>query len=323
MVFREGNVKNMKNVDKIKKNAANLKTRVISAVALMVVMTVMLLIGRVPLWVLCLVISLLGMYELCNVLSAGRYAGKGKASGYLGLTPDPNATEGRVHVHRPMMYLGMALTIVWYVLALVLKEKLLNTYATFAFMIIMLLILMCACVAAYPKRHFSDAAITFMAVVYVAVSISCIYFVRIARSGGFLVWYIIGASWGADTFAYFTGMFLGKHKMAPVLSPKKTVEGAVGGVLGAIVLCVIYGMIICEPIGADRAIMFKVSLFIGLLGSLASEVGDLFASSVKRVMNVKDYSNLIPGHGGILDRFDSTIAVAPVTLILLYVFGVI
>ena len=116
---------------------------------------------------------------------------------------------------------------------------------------------------------------------------------------------------------------MGKHKLAPVLSPKKTIEGALGGVLGSILLCVIYGMIISGPVEMDRAVMLKVSLLIGLLGSVVAQVGDIFASSIKRKMKIKDYGHLIPGHGGVLDRFDSLLLVAPVIVVILELFQVI
>ena len=96
-----------------------------------------------------------------------------------------------------------------------------------------------------------------------------------------------------------------------------------GGVIGAILLCVIYGMIIAEPTGIDRGVLLKVSLVVGLLGSIVAQVGDIFASSIKRKMKIKDYGKLIPGHGGVLDRFDSLLLVAPVIVMTLEIFQVI
>ncbi len=120
-----------------------------------------------------------------------------------------------------------------------------------------------------------------------------------------MTWLVVIAAFGSDIMAYFTGYFLGKHKMAPNLSPKKTIEGGVGGVLGSAVFCGLFGYF-CFP-----SLMVHCML-IGVLGGLVAEAGDLTASMFKRGMGIKDYGNLIPGHGGIMDRFDSVIFVAPV-----------
>ena len=118
------------------------------------------------------------------------------------------------------------------------------------------------------------------------------------------IWIVVIAAFGSDIFAYFTGYFLGKHKMAPVLSPKKTIEGAVGGLIGSSLLAWVFGLIFMKNIAL-------VCLVLGLVGGAAGMAGDLTASAFKRKMGIKDYGNLIPGHGGILDRFDSVLFVAP------------
>lgn len=120
-----------------------------------------------------------------------------------------------------------------------------------------------------------------------------------------MLWMIILAAFGSDIFAYFIGSFFGKHKMAPNLSPKKSIEGAVGGIVGAGILGLIFGILFMKDI-------WYHCLIIGIIGGIISECGDLVASSFKRQMGIKDYGNLIPGHGGILDRFDSVIFVAPI-----------
>ncbi len=119
------------------------------------------------------------------------------------------------------------------------------------------------------------------------------------------IWIVVIAAFGSDIFAYFTGVFFGKHKMAPNLSPKKTIEGAIGGLVGSSLLAWLFGFIFMR----DMAI---VCLILGLTGGAAGMAGDLTASAFKRKMGIKDYGKLIPGHGGIMDRFDSVIFVAPV-----------
>ena len=107
----------------------------------------------------------------------------------------------------------------------------------------------------------------------------------------------------SDTCAYFAGYAFGKHKLIPKVSPKKTIEGSIGGILGSTLICLAFGYYF--------NIDLKVIVILGFLGSIVAQVGDLFASSVKRYVGIKDYGKLIPGHGGILDRFDSVILVAP------------
>lgn len=119
----------------------------------------------------------------------------------------------------------------------------------------------------------------------------------------------------SDSCAYFVGCAIGKHKLAPVISPKKSVEGLVGGVLGAMAGMLLYGLIL--DMAFDFTVNYGYILIYGLFGSLAGVFGDLCFSAIKRQTGIKDFSNLIPGHGGILDRFDSMILVAPLTEVLL------
>lgn len=134
-------------------------------------------------------------------------------------------------------------------------------------------------------------------------------------AGEYIVWLIFLCSWGSDTCAYCVGMLFGKHKMSPLLSPKKSVEGAVGGVVGAALLTALY----CYIFKAQMDIQVsEVWLLAGVsaVGALISMVGDLAASAIKRNYDIKDYGKLIPGHGGILDRFDSVIITAPIIFFL-------
>ena len=170
--------------------------------------------------------------------------------------------------------------------------------------IISFMMFMFVYVFTYPKFKADQVMPAFFGVVYVAVMLSFIYLTRNLPDGKFLVWLIFLCSWGCDTCAYCVGMLIGKHKMAPVLSPKKSVEGAVGGVAGAALLGVIYA-------AATQGPMLEYAV-ICAIGALISMVGDLAASAIKRNQGIKDYGKLIPGHGGILDRFDSVIFTAPV-----------
>ena len=131
---------------------------------------------------------------------------------------------------------------------------------------------------------------------------------------GILVWLVIFGAFGTDVMAYFAGVALGKHKLCPSISPKKTIEGSIGGILGSVIICGAFGAVFAKE-------YLIHCLILGLLCGVFSQFGDLTASIFKRKMGIKDYGNLIPGHGGILDRFDSVLFTAP--LVYYYILFVI
>jgi phosphatidate cytidylyltransferase len=133
--------------------------------------------------------------------------------------------------------------------------------------------------------------------------------------GVFLVVLVFVISWVSDTAAFAVGSLIGKHKLIPEVSPKKTVEGAIGGVVFSALLCPLYGLgldLIIENIQVNYLYLF----LFGLVLSVVSQFGDLMASLIKREYGVKDYGRIFPGHGGVLDRFDSVIAVSTILMIL-------
>lgn len=154
------------------------------------------------------------------------------------------------------------------------------------------------------KRGPYDAIATLTGLVYVVFFSFHLVLLDQLETGHIFIWTVVLSAFGSDIFAYFTGMLWGKKKLAPVLSPKKTVEGSAGGIIGAGVLCLIFGLIFA------REYLWQC-LLIGIVGGAVSQAGDLTASAFKRKMGIKDYGKLIPGHGGIMDRFDSVIFVAP------------
>ena len=172
----------------------------------------------------------------------------------------------------------------------------------------------------YPRYHADEVMTAFFGIAYVAVCLSSIFQIRNLPGGEFTVWLVFLCSWGSDTFAYCAGRLFGRHKMAPELSPKKTVEGAVGGVLGSAAAGMIYAACMIHFMHAEN-VRIPVYGLICVCGALISMVGDLAASAIKRNHDIKDYGRLIPGHGGILDRFDSVIAAAPGILLLALIFG--
>ena len=165
----------------------------------------------------------------------------------------------------------------------------------------------------FPMYKAEQVMAAFFELVYGPVLLSFLYIIREGWSRGFyLVWLVYLCSWGSDTCAYCVGVLFGKHKMAPVLSPKKSVEGAIGGVVGAALLFGFYTQFVVNSFQAEVGQLDWVgSMALGAIGALVSMIGDLAASAIKRDHDIKDYGKLIPGHGGIMDRFDSVIVAAP------------
>lgn len=151
---------------------------------------------------------------------------------------------------------------------------------------------------------------------YVTVPLFHLILMRNMENGFNYILFMFALIWATDSFAYFTGMAFGKNKLAPVISPKKTIEGSVGGSLCALVL----SLILNYKLDIFPEVSLGVLFLIVLALTIISQVGDLFESSIKRIYNVKDSGKILPGHGGVLDRFDSTIFTAPVFYILLKYF---
>lgn len=181
--------------------------------------------------------------------------------------------------------------------------------------VIYLMALMVVYVVSFPKFKVEHIFYPFFAFFYAGLLISFIFQVRELPGGAFIVWLIFIAAWGSDTCAYCTGMLFGKHKAFPVLSPKKSWEGCIGGVIGAAIFAVIYCLITNNLFHQDFS-MIRFAI-VCACGAVISQIGDLAASAMKRNKEIKDYGKLIPGHGGVLDRFDSIIFVAPIVYYLL------
>lgn len=173
-----------------------------------------------------------------------------------------------------------------------------------------LMAMMTLYVFTFPKYRTEEVTAAFFGIFYAAVMLSYLYQVREMADGRYLVWLIFISSWGCDTCAYCVGMLFGKHRLAPVLSPKKSIEGAVGGMLGAALLGYLYAAFFGVHMQEVSNPEVVCALACGI-AAVISQIGDLAASAIKRNHNVKDYGHVIPGHGGILDRFDSMLFTAP------------
>lgn len=164
----------------------------------------------------------------------------------------------------------------------------------------------------HVKVRFEQICMCVMAGLVVPYLLSSMIRIHAMRSGKFLVLIPFIVAFASDAGAYFAGRYFGQHKLAPVISPHKTVEGAVGGVISAVIALILYCLILSIPVEAlNFRVNYAYAVLYGLFGSVAGIVGDLCFSVVKRQTGIKDYGNLIPGHGGVLDRFDSMMLVAP------------
>lgn len=181
--------------------------------------------------------------------------------------------------------------------------------------VLTMLVLLFIYVFAFPRYKANQIFAAMFAYLYAPVMLSFIYMIREGFvQGNYLVWFVFLCSWGSDTCAYAVGILIGKHKMTPKLSPKKSVEGAVGGVVGAALLFVLYTNFAVNRY-TDATLPLVLAAVLGAAGALVSMIGDLAASAIKRDHEIKDYGKLIPGHGGIMDRFDSVIITSPLILI--------
>lgn len=258
--------------------------RLISGIILVAIMLALFIVGGDVLWLGMIFVSVAGIYELNRVFGI-----QDKLLGFAA-------------------YLAVA---VWYV---DLRTPFLPD--DMLFVSGYLILLLAIYVFSYPKYRTKQVLAAFFGFFYVALLLSYVYRTRELPGGVYLVWLILLCSWGSDTCAYCVGVLFGKHKMAPVLSPKKSVEGAIGGVVGAMLLTGIYGAVFAKQLGIGTDGIVVLAAVSGA-GALVSMVGDLAASAIKRNYEIKDYGTLIPGHGGILDRFDSVIITAPLVYYLL------
>ncbi|HJC56045.1 MAG TPA: phosphatidate cytidylyltransferase [Candidatus Eisenbergiella intestinipullorum] len=171
--------------------------------------------------------------------------------------------------------------------------------------------MMAVYVITFPALQAGSVMTAFFCFFYGPVLFSFVWLTRQLPGGICMVWLIFISSWICDTCAYLSGMAFGKHRLTPVLSPKKSVEGAVGGVLGSALVGALFGHLLLNGIFEGQE-MALISAVICAAGAVISQIGDLAASGIKRNHGIKDYGKLIPGHGGVMDRFDSVLFTAPI-----------
>lgn len=255
------------------------KTRLISGIVLVAVMIGVMVPGGWGLGIFLEIISLIGLFELYRAFEIQKSL---------------------------LAVVGYGMTILYYGLLLSGIFDL-----TTGVILGCLLLVMTVYVFSYPRYHAEQVMPSFAGFVYVTVLMSHIFLVRQGQDGKYLVWLIFLCAWGCDTCAYCVGRLIGRHKMAPVLSPKKSVEGGIGGIIGAGLLGLLYGYLFRENLSELSNPALHCMVICGAGGAI-SQIGDLAASAIKRNKEIKDYGKLIPGHGGIMDRFDSILFTAPI-----------
>lgn len=256
--------------------------RLISGIILLAIMIFAVITGGNILFAAVLIISMIGLYELYHAIGI---------------------------VKSSLAKAGFLAGLFFHFLIFFEKEE-----YTMLLMIGFIFTILILYIVTYPTYHFDTVAMIFFGVFYIIALLSYIYRLRILDDGKWLIWMVFIGSWGSDTCAYCVGKLFGKHKLPShlhELSPKKSLEGCIGGVLGAALIGLIYALFIKENIvGFGNPL--AVFAVMGGAASIISQFGDLAASAIKRNYGIKDYGKLIPGHGGILDRFDSVIFTAPV-----------
>ena len=241
------------------------KQRLISGIILVIIAFVTLYYGGFLTFFVVGAISLIGVFELLRVIHMEKSA--------LGVI---------VYTGSVLYYLLLLLGLEQYIIPLAL---------------LVLIMLIAVYVFTFPKYEISIVAISYFALFYVTIMFSCIYRIRLLFDGAYMLVFVFLSAWGNDTLAYCAGRLFGKYKMSPILSPKKTIEGAVGGVIGAGLLGCLYGLISKNFLSVHYNLIIVFGI-VCAVGGLISIIGDLGASAIKRNYEIKDYSHLIPGHGG-------------------------
>lgn len=264
-------------------------TRLASGVVLLIFAIGTFILGGIPLALILWIISLIGFRELTKALKCAtdeKRANALEGIGFLGITA----------YYLSLYFLGEHTFLLMCIVGFFLAE-------------------MFAYVIAFPKYNSAQVMGAVFSFIYAPVLLSFVYQTRMCSLGIYMVWTILISSWGCDTCAYAVGKLIGRKKIFPVLSPKKSLEGCIGGVLGAALIGWLYGVFFVEKAFPETGIAWMIAVICGV-GAVMSMVGDLAASAVKRNHDIKDYGKLIPGHGGIMDRFDSMIVTAPMTYFL-------
>ncbi len=275
-----------------------MKKRVIAAVFMIPAVVLLLLIGKTALVVAAALIALMSVYEICAAYGFNK--------------------KGKLPV---LIYIMLSVPIVFVVKSGVIIDKtgldLLSLILT-AYILLGFILMLAFNEKVKMRDMFSALLVSCLLVYFLAYAVK----IRTEMAlGAYLIWAILVGACFTDTFALFGGKFFGKRKLAPKISPKKTVEGSISGAIGSVLMMMAYGFVV-TLINKDITANYLNLALLGLVASIFAQIGDLSLSAIKREAGIKDYGNLIPGHGGVLDRLDSIIFVSPVTYYFILYFPI-
>lgn len=269
-----------------------MKTRIISSIVAVALLLAVIFSGELVFDICAFALAVIASHEFIEA---------GKSGGYK--------------PYKPIIYLSTLFVLFAGVKDLIWGVNLLkSTEFILFFAYIVTAVVLAVLVKDYEKFTIQDAGFTLISIFYVIFMFAFLPLIRNMENGIYLIWIVFIGAWGTDTSAYFAGVSLGKHKMLPKVSPKKSYEGFFGGILGCFLLTVAFGWYLTQ----NNIVSFSLYHFVilGILNGLFSQLGDWIASAVKRYVDIKDYGKIMPGHGGVLDRFDSILFISP--LVFLY-----
>lgn len=279
-----------------------MKTRIISAAAAIMLLALVVYMGETAIGLAVFVLALAGIREFDMALEKVGFKPVYVIS-YLACLP--------------LLYIAVSNLLPWQAIVMIDgKQAVMAVLGLFVLVVLML----CFFMFSAGTYKIADVAATLLGVLYVAYLLSFVTLTRSMEKGYLYIWFIFIGAWATDTFAFFTGKALGRTKIIPSISPNKTLEGCIGGVLGCILAMVVVGRYFY---GELRIPVVHLAA-LGLICGVVSQVSDWSASAVKRAAGIKDYGNIMPGHGGVLDRLDSILFTAPAVYfyISLFITGV-
>ncbi|HOK43695.1 MAG TPA: phosphatidate cytidylyltransferase [Thermoclostridium caenicola] len=281
-------------------------TRIISGVVAAAVLVAILLLPPVFLAGAVLLVSCIGLHE---------YAGAMK---HKGIRVDLKVSWAAALVWTAYAYVTTLAEQEGQGLAVAMKSLFTRT-ALWGIIFLIVVVLFSRILFENGKFRTEDAAHTLFGIIYIPFLLSFVLMIRNMDRGFEYIWLVIIGASVTDIFAYFAGTMFGRHKIIPAISPKKTVEGAIGGALGCMICMMVYGVLVVNRSGTALIPVFHFAL-MGMLCGVLSQIGDWAASSIKRSAGIKDFGRLLPGHGGMMDRCDSFLFVAPVVYIYISLF---
>ncbi len=268
-----------------------MKVRIISATVGLALLAVIMILGEVALGITVFILALIGLHEFYGAVEKGGFKPV-KTAGYLFCLP--------------LLYIGALYRIP---LLNNLQPKMALVDGIMLCTFVVLTALLCMIIFSNGRHKPADIALTLFGIIYVVFLFSFVILIRNMEFGNLYIWFAIIGAFVTDTAAYFTGVTIGKTKILPAVSPKKTLEGSIGGIIGCIAAMLFFGLYVTKYTGPVPVFHF---IILGLLCGIISQVGDWAASAIKRSVDIKDYGRIMPGHGGVLDRVDSILFTAPV-----------